>query len=151
MAASLSDRFMKFVGEPDENGCRNWTGCLNSYGYGSFRDGTKRVGAHRFAYKLKHGPIPQGLCVRHRCDNRRCVEDSHLELGTNQDNVNDRMSRGRHNCGRGETHGKAKLTEKQVLAIRADTRAQKTIAAEYRVSHTVICQIKTQKLWRHVA
>ena len=82
----------------DENGCHIWNGAL-SWGYGVLgrrhgdRVGTHR--AHRYAYELFVGPIPEGLMVRHRCHNRRCCNPDHLELGTNRDNVQDNLRDGK--------------------------------------------------------
>jgi hypothetical protein len=74
--------------------------------------------AHRVAWGLERGPIPEGLCVLHRCDNPPCVRVDHLFLGTVGDNNADRDAKGRHVALRGEEHGSAKLTEAQVAAIR---------------------------------
>ena len=80
------------------SGCWNWTGSVDSKGYGSIKDGvTSR--AHRVAWKLYKGKIPEGIFVLHTCDNRKCVNPNHLFLGTSKDNVRDMMDKGRHpNC-----------------------------------------------------
>jgi hypothetical protein len=78
--------------------CWEWGGARNTSGYGWFRFGPDRTptGAHRVAYELSNGPIPDGLAVLHRCDNPPCVNPAHLFLGTNQDNVTDKVNKGRH-------------------------------------------------------
>jgi hypothetical protein len=76
------------------------------------------VGVHRVAWELAHGPIPEGLCVCHRCDNPPCVNPAHLFLGTVVDNNVDRDRKGRQVALKGELHGNAKLTADQVAAIR---------------------------------
>lgn len=84
-------------GEPGE--CWNWQGATG-HGYGSFHWRGRTVGAHRVAFELTHGPIPDGQVVRHRCDNRLCVNPEHLELGTQADNMRDMFERGRSTRGR---------------------------------------------------
>ena len=68
---------------------------ITQAGYGQKQIGSKVQYAHRIAWQLNEGPIPKGLCVLHRCDNRRCVRPSHLFLGTKKDNAIDAISKGR--------------------------------------------------------
>jgi hypothetical protein len=76
-------------------GCWTWTAGRNADGYGWFKiSGGPKV-AHRVAWELTNGPIPEGLIVRHRCDNPPCVNPGHLELGTHKDNRRDCSQRGR--------------------------------------------------------
>ena len=104
------DRLQDLV-ELGPGGCWDWRGKLNAQGYGVWRSAL----AHRVAYALYHGPIPKGLVVRHHCDRPRCVNPSHLAIGTREDNVADRVERGR--SARGERHGRAKLTDWQAREI----------------------------------
>lgn len=78
--------------------CWNWTGAL-SRGYGLLARGWKKspYKAHRLAYELLIGEVPLGAVVRHKCDNPRCVNPEHLELGTQRDNLRDAAARGRLN------------------------------------------------------
>lgn len=89
------------VGEPAVGDCVEWAGLR-------FRDGYGRVGskqAHRVAWEQTYGPIPEGLFVLHRCDNRPCVNPEHLFLGTNTDNMQDMVAKGRHvNPQNAKTH-----------------------------------------------
>lgn len=121
-------------------GCLEWTGHHDEWGYGRY-GADKR--AHRIAYAEAFGPIPAGLMVCHRCDNPACVEPSHLFLGTNDDNILDKISKGRCSL--------AKLTQAQVIAIRSDPRPRTAVASSYGVSITTIRRICTGKSWRFAA
>lgn len=85
----------------------------------------------------------------HTCDNRQCVNPAHLMLGTNQDNTDDMLSKGRDKL-KGVLHKNCKLSEDQILAIRSDTRFQRAIAADYGVSQALVSLLKCDKRWRHL-
>jgi len=149
------ERFWNKVNKAGPNGCWEWTGCAHGRGYGYFwLDGVMKL-SHRVSWMFEHGPIPageghHGTCVLHRCDNTSCVNPDHLWLGTNADNNRDKAEKGRASRLPGESHGRAKLTEADVHAIRADSRYQRVIAAEYGVSLGQISKIKNRKLWTHI-
>ncbi len=79
-----------------EDECWIWTGTINGPGkkrYGVIRDNYKQKKAHRVSYELHKGEIPDGLVVRHLCDNKLCVNPNHLEVGTVGDNNRDKVGK----------------------------------------------------------
>lgn len=120
-------------------------------GYGRVRVGTGVIGAHRFMWERANGSIPDGLCVLHRCDVPACVNPDHLWLGTNADNMADCVAKGRQ--ARGERHGRSKLTEADVRAIRAAVARGEfhgRIAARFGVGNQLVSRIATGRSWAHV-
>ena len=89
------DRFWDKVKKAGPDDCWEWQAGLNNKGYGSFRFEGKIHTAHRFSYLLNVGEIPEGHVVRHKCDNRCCVNPAHLETGTCSQNNQDMVNRGR--------------------------------------------------------
>ena len=89
------DKFMRKVVVAG-NGCWEWNGYINDSGYGRYRLKNKKTLAHRAAWLLLRGPIPNDLLVLHHCDNPKCVNPDHLYLGTNGDNMRDCARRGRN-------------------------------------------------------
>lgn len=130
--------------------CWIWLGHIDKYGYGKFWNYL----SHRFAWILTNGEIPKGLYVCHHCDNPSCVNPAHLFLGTQQDNMDDMVKKGRTSPPLGERNGCSKLTEKDVLEIRRRLKVDKVsmyrLAKEYRVSATNIRSIALKETWKHV-
>jgi hypothetical protein len=121
-------------------------------GYGYFWHKTKSKRAHRVTWEMTHGEIPADMCVCHTCDNRQCVNPAHLFLGTNEENTQDKMRKGRE--ARGETQGNHKLTEADVTAIREryaqGNITQKELAVEFSTHWTNISNIVRRKSWRKI-
>lgn len=136
-----------------EGGCREWTGPRFAHGYGKFGGGSGLSNyAHRASWEIHNGPIPRGMFVLHKCDNRVCVNPEHLFLGTQMDNMADMRRKGRAACvgPAGERARSAKLTERQVRDIRSDYRSGSVIAAEYGVQRSAINKVRRGDTWRHV-
>lgn len=98
--------------------------------------------AHRFSWEAHNGQIPEEMCVLHKCDTPSCVNPDHLFLGTNDDNVADRVAKGR--SAKGEQHGKAKLTDRQILEIRDMSGTLQEIGDYYGVHNSHISRIKNR-------
>ncbi len=150
----LAERFWSKVDVRGPDDCWEWIAAKIN-GYGKIRlDGgklSKHKGAHAVAYELAHGPIPEGLQANHKCDNPGCCNPRHIYAGTSKQNMEDKVSRGRHNCVRGEDHGMSKLNELKVLSIRDDGRTHSVIAGDYGVDRRLIGMIKRRQRWAHVA
>ena len=137
----------------DDNGCWIYTGPKARNGYGEFVVSIcqKRVRAHRFAYEVAKGPIPEGMYCLHTCDVKHCVNPDHLYLGTHADNMRDRNMKGR--LAHSERHGNTKLTTPQVLAIRrlaARDFTRRELADLYGVSPECIRDIANHRNWSYV-
>lgn len=149
---SLSVRFWAKVKKRDIDHCWLWTGAADGHGYGVIATGggSPMISTHRLSWKLANGKIPHGMCICHKCDVRLCCNPAHLWLGTNADNTADKMAKGRHRPVQGEAHGCAKLTEKQVLAIRDAKGLLRKIGKRFGISESVVSNIKHRKTWAHV-
>lgn len=130
--------FWSKVSVPDSCSCWEWKGLKNALGYGVFRNQK----AHRVAYRLMFGEIPDGLCVRHKCDNRACVNPRHLETGTAAENSADMMDRARNKVLRGKQNGRCKLSEEQVLEIRNSKQPGVALALKFNVAESTISYIR---------
>ena len=138
--------------EVSEEGCWPWTGAVNEDGYGLVWDG-RAVQAHRVAWRLTFGPIPEGIHVLHHCDNPPCQRPDHLFLGTHKMNMEDRQAKGRQAVGDataqwGMTNGQVKFTTEQVVEIRrarAFGALLRHISAEYGISMAQASRIGSGK------
>ena len=146
---TIKERFWSKVKK--NSGCWEWRGG-RLRGYGSFTVKRKPVRAHRFSYELHIGPIPEGMCVLHHCDNPPCVNPAHLFVGTNADNVADMVAKGRQAGPKGERNPNSKLNANDVLAIRSAAGFyQRELAKKYGVSRSLINMILHRKRWAHIA
>jgi hypothetical protein len=142
VALTPEQRFWAYV---DVSGdCWEWQGARGSKGYGAFQLRTRQETAHRVAWRLHFGPIPEGLFVCHSCDNPPCVNPAHLFLGTPADNAADREVKGRRKSLVGERHQNAKLTWADVCEVRrlyADGLLQRQIAERFGVTQPLVSMI----------
>lgn len=129
-------------GGPDS--CWQWTFTRCPQGYG--RSG--KTTSHRMVWLVAVGPIPPGLFVCHKCDNPPCCNPAHLFLGTPADNVADMAQKGRNR--RGERHGRAKLTTRDVLEIRASGESSQVLGERFGVTRNAVDHVRTGKNWKYV-
>ena len=137
---------------PLDTPCIEFQGSRDSSGYGQKRVNGVLRGTHIRAYEDKHGPVPKGMCVLHKCDNRPCMNVDHLFLGTRGDNNADRKAKGRNACTKGENHPSNILTQEQVDTIRERLKEpyrgiNRDLAFEFGVHYSTISKIKKGKLW----
>lgn len=110
-------------------GCLEWTGCVNTDGYGTIRMRGKAISAHRVAWILTHSEIPQGQQVLHRCDNPACFDPAHLFLGTHADNMADMLAKNR---------GGGKLSLAEIAKIKISNEDTSFLAEYYGVAERTI-------------
>ena len=132
------------------SGCHLWTATCNKKGYGIFSLNGKGHRAHRISWEINGGIIPSGSLVLHKCDTPACVNPSHLFIGSNADNMADKIAKGRGRVPFGSSHWKSKLTEKEAIEIYSDDRSAIEIAADYGVGKRTIFRIKAKEGWRHI-
>lgn len=128
--------------------CWIWRGAVNqgAGGYGWFSLNGDATLAHRASWVLHNGPIPDGMHVLHRCDVRLCINPSHLFLGTNNDNVADKVAKGR--TAHGEGHARNGLSAEKALAVRHATGTVREIGRRLGVSASHVSAIRRGVYWR---
>lgn len=119
-------------------------------GFKMLRVGDVAILAHRLAWELEFGPIPDGMLVLHRCWNPACVNVGHLYLGTEEAKNAAMVASGRHRTTRGEERWNAKLTDQTAMAIFKSTEAYDDLADDFSVSDTLVYAVKHKLVWKHV-
>lgn len=131
-----------------DNGCTEWNGTIATSGYGVVHFKGRHYLAHRASYMVNAGEIPDGYNINHRCDNRRCVKAEHLYAGTQKQNIEDMLNRGRADRRGMKSHSRKKLTESDVLAIRVSQKTNSELATDYGVTRDCIYSVVTRRTWR---
>ena len=143
-----AEQFWALVRRDDQDACWLWTRATrNGYGVVWSTELKHHWGAHRLAYRLWHGEIPEGALVMHSCDTPPCCNPRHLRLGSDASNRADSARKKRH--ARGDTHGRRKLTSADVgliLASRALTN--RALARRFGVSESAVSMIRNGKRWQ---
>jgi hypothetical protein len=136
--------------------CWLWNRCVSDQGYGKTSLDGQLWLAHRLSWTFKHGPVPEGMCICHRCDVPACVRPSHLFLGTHADNTADMIRKGRESLKHpiyGERNGLAKLTEANIIEIRRRYTCRKGVAKlaqEFGIRPESLWRIANRKAWQHI-
>jgi len=152
------ERFNSFIDKNNCGDCWQWIGGTMKVGYGSFGTGGRKNRktnlAHRYSYEQKHGKIPSGLYICHKCDNKKCVNPDHLFAGTQKENMADARRKKLIKDSCGESHYKAKLTNSDILKIREKYKFRKygckRLGKEFGVSYQNIWEIVNRVAWVHI-
>lgn len=145
-----------------KNGCWEWSLKVRKNGYARVTYKQKSFYAHRLSFSAFNEILldSSDMDVCHKCDNRKCVNPSHLFLGTRRDNMQDAKNKKRLSTGechskkiRGEKSGASKLKEAEVVDIIGllnNGAKQKDLAEKYNLEKSTISAIKNRKIWRHI-
>lgn len=148
----IEDRFFEKCTKRGHDDCWHWHGAWGNAGYGQFYVDEVVMGAHRASWVIHHGMPGEGIEVCHKCDVPSCVNPNHLFLGTHAENMADMRTKGRMVMPDtvGEANSAAKLTEIDVMQIRASDEMGVDIAIRYGVSTTTVSEIRLGKTWPHL-
>jgi hypothetical protein len=159
------ERFAANIQTDSSTGCWNWQGAKTSIGYGALTIGDPRhlMGTHKIALAIFGAGVPEGLFACHKCDNPACCNPNHLFVGNQQDNMADKVAKGRQAKGdtinwhlypetvkRGESHHNAKLNKAAVIDIKTSALTGAELAIKYNISRSAICAVRKGRMWSHI-
>ena len=151
---SLRQRLERHSIPEPNSGCLLWQGSATKNGYGWVRWNGARLIAHRASWEDANGqPIPQGMCVLHKCDVPACINPDHLSIGTQSENLADMAKKGRAKYGKrrgGKPSWNVKLTKADVLSIRCDPRPTAALALVYGVAPRYLRHLRSAANPRNV-
>lgn len=146
------DRFWAKVDKKSDDECWEWKASRFPNGYSKFWHIGENISGHRFSFLLHHGKIPKGMFILHSCDNKPCINPSHLSLGTPKDNSADMRAKGR--SAKGVRIGNSKLTDEKVRRIRelfaTGKYTLKAMGTLFGINLTNVHRIIHFKIWVHV-
>ena len=148
----IKKRFLECHTPTNEDECWEWTGAKHyqrGYGMIGHYNGKKSINqyAHRYSYEHYIGPIPDGLHVLHTCDNPSCVNPHHLFLGTNADNVKDKVDKDRQSKGESNHH---KYSEEFIHMLKYSDEPAYLLAEKVGVRADYINAIRRGIYWKHI-
>lgn len=148
--AIIRDALAPLRGEPDGNGCIPFTGFVRPNGYGVLSINSVRFSAHRAAWVAANGPMDPKVDACHSCDNRPCINDTHVFPGTRSENMIDCRDKGRLNTFviRGVHHVTAKLTQAQVDEIRSSKVTAVALGEKFNVDPSTIRGVRRGATYR---
>lgn len=147
---TLEDKLDHWAIPEPNSGCLLWFGPVNEQGYPRIHFRGKNYRGNRLVWQQKRGPIPVGLHVLHSCDVTCCVNDQHLFLGTNDQNVADKMRKKRHRTLFGDKHRNTKIPDSEIPAIIASAERGVDLAERYGVTPALISYIRLQRGRKHL-
>jgi hypothetical protein len=148
---SLRERLELFSEHIPFSGCTIYMGFIHREGYGLITFNRQSILAHRASYMANVGPIPDGYVVMHTCDVKCCINPAHLRLGTQAENMQDMLKKGRARYIKGEQTWAAKLSANSVREIRSSLESSTVLAQRYGVNARSIRDVRLNRTWKHVA
>jgi hypothetical protein len=153
---SVEERFWRNVNKNTQSDCWEWVGTMQPNGYGRLSLGSQSdgvEGAHRISWRLHNkAEIPKGMHVMHSCDNRKCVNPSHLSVGTPKQNSQDMIAKGRKVIASpvGNDNGKAIINPDIVRQIRQSNESHAALARKFGISPNCVRGVRIGRTWSHV-
>lgn len=157
--STFDETFLNYFERGNNEECWEWKGTIIKAGYGRVHFKCKYMSAHRYSYQYFIGKIENDLWVLHKCDNRKCVNPSHLFLGDVYDNNADCVNKGRHRTFpnaikiKGDAHAMAKLKANDIVQIRYMINngfKDSDISNLFNVSRSAINHVKIGRTWKHI-